>query len=110
MGSLTPLGDVRCPMSWLVGVAVFTSVLMITCLLKRALRNRYQLRRLSGLRLIHTDNFQFFLHLRNFDVLQHLLDAFIHLAQRLANCASIGLIAFAANGYARSNEQRAVNG
>src|ERR1035441_6684419 len=35
MGSLIPWGTVRCPISLLVGVAVFTSVLMFTVLLKK---------------------------------------------------------------------------
>ena len=55
------------------------------------------------------DHFQFFLHLGNLDVLQHLLDAFIHFAQRLAHRAAVALAAFPAHRHARRNEQRAIN-
>src|SRR5208337_4685209 len=107
MGSLIPLGAVCCSAScW---VAVLPFVLMITVLLKKCLRNRYQLRRLLHLLITHSEDFRLFLHLGNFDVLKNLLDAFIHFAQWLANRTSIALPAFAANGHAGGNEQRTVN-
>src|SRR5882757_3111792 len=106
-----PFGVVRCSVSWVAGGAVFTSVLMIAVLLSLLLpfagdplNNRYQFRRLLDL-----NRFRLFSHMRYFDSLQYLLDAFIHLAQRLSNRAAIRLVALATHRNARRNEQWAVN-
>src|SRR6266550_8090536 len=113
-----PFALARCAVSWVAGVAVFTSVLMIAFLLTRLLArcsrypvryrypstNRYQIRRFLDL-----NHLRLFSHVRDLDPLQHLLDAFIYLAQRLANRAAISLIAFAADCNARGNEQRPIN-
>src|SRR5712692_3174203 len=114
-----PFAVVRCTVSWVAGGAVFTSVLMIAVLLTRLLarcwrypiryrypsNNRYQIRRFLDL-----NGFRLFSHVRDFDSLQHLLDAFIHLAQGLASRAAIGLIALATHRNAGRIEQRAVYG
>src|SRR6266404_1744790 len=106
-----PFGVARCSFSWVAGGAVFTSVLMIAVLLsllparrRPPSNNRYQFRRLLDL-----NRFRLFSHMRYFDSLQYLLDAFIHLAQRLANCAAIGLVALTSHRNARRNEQRPIN-
>src|SRR5271157_2380663 len=114
IGSLIPLGAACCPLSSLLpaGVAFLPFVLMLTVSLNiriRVLRNRHQLRRLLDLLLINLQNFRLFLHLGNFDVPEHLLDALIYFSERLANRATIALPTFAANGHTRSNEQRSVN-
>src|SRR5260370_41912932 len=50
-----------------------------------------------------------FAHLRNRDRAEHLQDALVNPAERLANRAVRGLAAFAGIGDARSNQQRPVN-
>src|SRR6266478_3128839 len=120
-GSFTPLGAARC--SWVCDSCpfvpwgiVFTSVLIIALLrtrkpkcgasiLARAgryyLPNRHQFRRPAGRRL--------FLHLQNSDAPQQLFDAVIHSPQRLANVATVTLVAFASYRYAGSDKKRPVN-
>src|SRR5208283_1003291 len=100
----------------MAGVAVFTSVLMITLLLQPLkgsfafLRNRYQLCRLADRRLLYFDGFRLFFHLRDLDVLQYLLDALVHFAERLANGAAVALATLAAHRHARRDEQRSIDG
>src|ERR1700675_1979711 len=48
--------------------------------------------------------FRFFPHMRNLDAPQHCFYALVHLAQRLANIAAIGLVALSANGDTGGNE------
>src|ERR1700733_14185790 len=101
MGSLMPFGAMWSSLPFVLWVAVFTLVLMIPFLLQvpsKLLRKRHQIRWLSRFGLFDFDRLRLFIHLRDFDVLEHLLDALIHLAQRLANRAAVALIALAAHG------------
>src|SRR5579864_5800868 len=105
MGSLMPSGaGVRC--SW---VAVFKSILMLLSptsfsknLVSQMSRSaqRDQLRQ----RLLRLRCGLALGHVCNLDVLQHFLDALIHLAQRLADRAALGLIALAAHRDARRDK------
>src|SRR2546429_1229557 len=106
MGNLMPSGAaVRC--SW---VAVFRSVLIVASLLPSCVNpgsaQRYQL----GDRLLRLGRIITFCHLRNLDALEHVLNALVHLAQRLADRAALGLITFAAYRNASRDEQRPIDG
>src|SRR5215472_37931 len=106
MGSFTPSGAwVRC--SW---VNIFTSVLIIaspafSLVRIRASRERDQLRQ----NFLATFFVGVLRHLCDLDAPQNLLDALIHLAQRLANRATLSLIALPAHRDARGDEQRAID-
>src|ERR1700751_999490 len=111
MGSLMPSGAwVRC--SW---VAVLISVLMVAfsyLVLKSWGRCRSGQRDQfceSFLR-ITAGSFAYFRHFRDLDLLQHFLNALVHLAQGLTNGAALGLVALTANRDAGGDEQRPVDG
>src|SRR5271165_38564 len=111
MGSFTPCGAACCVTGSCWGT--FTSVLIIPSptwlMLKltaqsfllgppgqnRRLDNRHQFCRLlcGGFR-----RFRLFPHMRNLDALQYRLNAFIHLAQGLADVAPVALTTLPANG------------
>src|ERR1700693_365782 len=107
MGSLMPWGaGVRC--SW---VAVFKSVLMIASPTLLSNPGSGQCDQLGkGLFLLATGPVAGFRHFCNLDLLQHVLDALVHLAQRLADCAALGLVALAAHCDGRRNKERSING
>src|ERR1017187_341298 len=115
MGSFTPCG-VACfvtPSSW----GILTSVLIIaspTLLIALSsifiiyrLDDRHQFGRLAyGAR----GCFRLFPHVRNLDALQHGFYALIHLAEGLADVATVALAALPANRDTGGNKQRSVDG
>src|SRR5947209_17685319 len=119
MGSFTPFPLLA--WVWVSGWGIFTSVLILrllpvcVSLIFRSTCGRFDSGltyrdQLSGLGRSCSHLFGLFAHVRNLYALQNRFDAFIHLAQRLANVAAVTLIALPADGHARGDKQRAVNG
>src|ERR1700687_4737932 len=110
MGSFTPFASgwcaVVCAWGILTSVLIDCSpaliIILDESLILKGSGDRYQISRFSW--SFSPRIFRFFPHMRDLDAPQHCFYALVHLAQRLAYVAPIGLVALSANGDAGGDE------